>query len=225
MRWFTYTSLGKAALLFLACTFGSASLASEGENWEEHPTLSSQDFQYLSQTMGDDSVLIDFTVEPYRRQGKLYGCGVSFSGLMKDWAYRNNELVIMNGSVSFFAPEGRMPYVLLRLALVDLKNDTTVLTRPASVNYAYLRSPELNLAGKEWSIDGALDDVQGSFRSFVYLAEGNIVPQVFGPGPLKIAFNRAEAGVDLEFELIMLSQPNFPEWVSCYAALLSELSG
>ena len=223
MRWFAYTSLGKAALLFLACTFGPASLASEGENWEKHPTLSSQDLQHLSQTIGGDSVLIDFTIDPYRRQGKLYGCGVSFSGLMKDWAYRNNELVIVNGSVSFLAPEGRMPYVLLRLALVDLKNDTMVLMRPTSVNYAYLRSAELNLAGKEWSLEGALDDVQGIFRSFVYLAEGNIVAQVFGPGPLNIAFNRAEAGVDLEFELNMLSQPNFPQWVSCYTDLMAEL--
>lgn len=164
-----------------------------------------------------------FTVElestPYRSEGRLNGCGLSFSILLRDWAYRSNRPTIARGSVVYFVPVDRAPHLSMRIFLVDLeRRANSVWKRVSSVHYAYLRRGQESTAQQE----DANFEGEHAVRVFVYGdPEVQKLEWLLGDPPLTVNFNRQPGGTDLEFTLPIVLSDSFPDLLAC----LSEMVG
>jgi hypothetical protein len=158
----------------------------------------------------------------YRSQGLLEGCGYAFIVLIRDWAYRSNAPIIIDGSLIYQWYEDRMPAILVRLAISDIEERDGSLWRINSPpNYAYLRYGSESNAGKEY---GVVDGEQSN-RNFLYPDIENTstnVPWFFSGDKFTVAFNRLDKSSDLEFELPLRESEIFIDLMSCYAGMLQQ---
>ena len=97
--------------------------------------------------------VLEYSADEYRAEGKIEGCGISFSYLFRDWAYRDNAPTIAYGSVVYFWVPPTAPYLALRLGINDLTVEQDSVTRELrNPNYAYIQINGRNMAGREYKI-------------------------------------------------------------------------
>lgn len=163
----------------------------------------------------------EFEFVPYRAEGRLEGCAYHFIVSMLDWAYRSNQPILVFGSIGYFHYANRLPFLGLRIGLVDLEErENQVWKKNASVNYAYLRFGDKSLAGEEDVTTEGEDGV----KVFAYTdsedPEESLMAWLAVPETLAVWFNRRPKSADLHFELSVI---DFEEaWMSlggCYREL------
>ncbi|MDG2091087.1 MAG: hypothetical protein P8J61_08330 [Gammaproteobacteria bacterium] len=161
---------------------------------------------------------MEFT--PYRSQGVLEGCGYSYFVLVRDWAYRSDQVTAVNGSVVFWDYQDKVPFLAHRIQLRDIEERDGVLWQKDSMpNYAYLRHETESTASEESNIV----DFDSGFRTFMYLDPGYEKMGWFLIGDsVTVAFNRIEAGLDIEFSIPVMFSEIWEDLGGCFGSLANQ---
>lgn len=215
--------LALVGALALITLLASASETTGETNADWKPLdLEAKSVSHLLETVNvDGPQVLTFEFTPYRSEGKLKGCGYAFNILMKDWAYRSNQPIIVYGSIVYFSHDGKAPYLSFRIGLKDVEErENKLWQRNASVNYAYLRFGDKSLAGKEDATTEGEDGVK--VLAYVDSGEENLMAWLALPETLSVWFNRESKSTDLHFDLSVM---DFKEaWLS-QASCYRELAG
>ena len=71
----------------------------DSEKWLPFPIDSKSVDVLLEEVDRNGSHLVSQEFTPYRAEGLLQQCGYTFVILMRDWAYRSNQPIIVDGSL------------------------------------------------------------------------------------------------------------------------------
>lgn len=181
-------------LLLLLAYSATAALA------EEVP-LSPETLAAMLTPSSGGATVLEYQADKYRSEGKITGCGVSFTYLFRDWAYRDNAPTVAYGSLVYFWEPPTEPYLALRLGVNDLVvvNDSITMER-GNPYFSYIEINDKNLAGLESKVlrfqenhiivTYYIDDTSME----LYSAASNLEKLI-------ISFNRKKVGSDLSHEL------------------------
>ena len=199
----TYKKLLISLLLIPALAFGADSTEQFSFDWVPSE-FNAEDFNAVISEIpvnGFQVLQLEFT--PYRSQGVLEGCGYSYFVLLRDWAYRSDQVSAVNGSVVFWDYQDRVPFLAHRIQLTDIEERNGELWQKYSMpNYSYLRHETQSTVREESNII----DFDSGFRTFVYLDPEYEKMEWFLVGDgVTIAFNRIDAGFDIEFSIPVIS--------------------
>ncbi|MGK2286168.1 hypothetical protein [Pedomonas sp. V897] len=121
----------------------------------------------MSPAYASEAVTLETSVQPVFVNGKLQGCAFHFRSAKSEVQYRNGELTIADGSLNFYAFEGKVPAFVLKIGIIDPNKKT--VTAPDT---AYLIN---QLETNKSDLINSIDAEAKGFRMFSYEANGKTV--------------------------------------------------
>ena len=194
----------------------SVSMRTAAQDWLPFPMDSESLDVILEDVDRNGPRLIKQEFTPYRVEGLLQQCGYYFATLMKDWAYRSDQPIIVDGSLLYQNFPGKVPSLVLRLGVSDIEmRNGSFWQKKVPPNYAYIRYEKLSSAGQEFAI---------GMRNFVYIeteTELDPVALLLGRGSLTVGFNRESGGSDLEFEIPISGSEIYVDVAGCITEMIT----
>lgn len=175
---------------------------------------------FSNHTRGQDQLPTDQNAIIYSKHGNIFGCGIEFRAMAKDFPYKQGNIVAITGSVSWFALDN----TVLGLTLKMLANDVEMLGGqatlvPFKIEHAYFKH------GKTLHQSHATVPCD---RPLGFCAAGDMdqaiaAMEAFYSGQLEVGYTREGGTMDVRVSTGQLPQAEEDKFLGCITNLLDSL--